>query len=326
MNWTDKQLGFILYNNRSVEGVVSNFLHKNIDPVKVIEIENKLDWVKSIYEYDTQFVEVNKSELNLDSEDIIVTKDNIESLTKKIKESIGKFSNNEKEYLYLRGIGNDVIQMWNLCGLSQITDYQDLVYLNATCHPILNKILNDGLDAGGIIIPLYEEGKLINCAIRKIGIESDGYSRTLKYSLACPDLFVWGLDDINHSDEIWICEGLFDMMALRQLGLKAVSVSSAIWSGPQLYQLLEKKPGLINILCDKDQVGLRCGAILKRFFNLHLIPNQTWICKSGKDASEIIFEKNLNLSDIEEIKITSTMINRKDESFDFLKHLKNRKI
>ena len=38
MKYTKEELGFILYNNRSVNGVVSNFIPK-INPIKLIRIE-----------------------------------------------------------------------------------------------------------------------------------------------------------------------------------------------------------------------------------------------------------------------------------------------
>ena len=231
-----------------------------------------------------------------------------------------KLSGIELEYLNNRGINKEIIDIYKIGGLSHIKDYNNLQMLNATCHPVLKPILEDGMDGGGIIIPLYKNDILINCAIRKL---SD--IGKLKYSLACPDIPVWGLDNINKEDEIWICEGLFDMMAIISQGKKAVYVSSAMWSGPQLYSLLDKCPGFINILCDNDQVGLKTGKILSRFFNLCRIGNCTWICKDGKDAAEIIFEKNLNMSNIKPIEITNEMIEKPDDSFNFLKYLENRK-
>jgi len=166
------------------------------------------------------------------------------------------------------------------------------------------------------LIPLYENEKLVNCAIRRI---SD--LGKMKYNLTVPDIDVWGL---NNYDEVWICEGLFDMMSLRSKGLNAVSVSSAMWSSIQLYKLLESKPKIINILCDNDQVGYKTGAILNKFFNLYGIRNQTWMCKGGKDAAEIIFEKKLDLDDIIPVSITKEMLGIQDLSFDFLKYLTGR--
>lgn len=46
-----EELEFILYNNRSVKGVVANFL-PNINPLEIIDIENKLDTIKSNYKDD----------------------------------------------------------------------------------------------------------------------------------------------------------------------------------------------------------------------------------------------------------------------------------
>lgn len=320
MKWSPQQLAFILYNNRSVEGVVSNFISDKIDGLELIQMESKLDWSKSFYERNQRFIEIESNKLDLTCDDIIVKPEDIHNLTDIVLNSHINLSGIELEYLINRGITEDVISQYKIGGLSNIKDYSHLTILNATCHPVLRPVLEDGIEGGGIIIPLFEDNKLVNCAIRKI---SD--IGKLKYSLACPDIPVWGLDDIEEKDEIWICEGLFDMMALRSEGKKAVSVSSAMWSGLQLYSLIKKKPGFINILCDNDQVGMKTGAILTRFFNIMGLKNKTWNCKSGKDAAEVIFEKKLGLSDIESISITKEMIGKQDDSFNFLKYLENRK-
>jgi hypothetical protein len=55
------------------------------------------------------------------------------------------------------------------------------------------------------------------------------------------------------------------------------------------------------------------------------IKSKTWICKSGKDAAEVIFERHIGFSDIELITITKEMIGKQDDSFNFLKYLENRK-
>ena len=320
MKWSPQQLAFILYNNRSVEGVVSNFISDKIDGLELIQIESKLDWSKSFYERNQRFIEIESNKLDLTCDDVIVKPEDIHNLTDIVLKSHINLSGIELEYLVNRGITEDVISQYKIGGLSNIKDYSHLTILNATCHPVLRPVLEDGIEGGGIIIPLFEDNKLVNCAIRKI---SD--IGKLKYSLACPDIPVWGLNDIEEKDEIWICEGLFDMMALRSEGKKAVSVSSAMWSGLQLYSLIKKKPGFINILFDNDQVGMKTGAILTRFFNIMGLKNKTWNCKSGKDAAEVIFEKKLGLSDIESISITKEMIGKQDDSFNFLKYLENRK-
>jgi hypothetical protein len=216
---------------------------------------------------------------------------------------------------------------WKLFGLSQIKDKRELEIIGSTVHPTMSKFLNDAIESGGIVIPLFDKDEnLINCAVRKIGLESNGSTRTLKYTLACPDVPVWGLDDINEGDEFWITEGIFDTMAMYELGEKSVSCSSAMWSGIQLYQLLEKKPKMIKFFSDNDEVGLRTSAILQDFFLQYDIPSKIYISEDYKDASELYFLKKMNLSILKEIEVTDDMINlNKDNSFNFIEHLKNRK-
>lgn len=320
MSYTKHELTFILFNNRSVEGVVKNFIcDYQIDGYKLIKLEEKLDWCKRIYEKDQKFVEIDIKELDINSVDIEVRPEDISNVQDQIISAHINLSGLEYNYLKNRGISDDIIKEWKIGGLSNITNLETLEVINATCHPVLKPILEDGLEGGGIIIPLFDNNRIVNVAIRKLSDVGK-----LKYSLAVPDLPVWGLDDINPGDQIWICEGLFDMMALRKEGVKAASVSSAMWSGPQLYQLLQRQPSQINILADNDQVGKRTAKILQRFFNLSGVKSKTFLCPDSKDAAEHIFEKRKPISSIQEVEITKEMIQEEDQSFNFLKYLKNR--
>ena len=319
--WTNEELAFILYNNRSVKGVVTNFIDKSINPITLIKIEDTLEKWRNHYSNDKRMVEVNKKELLLNSEDVIVTKDDLKSLTQLVKENIGIFNESEYEFLINRGIGDETILKWSILGLSSIKNRKDLEILGATCHPILSKFLDDGIENGGIMIPLFEENYLVNCAIRKINS-----SNSLKYSLSCPDVPIWGIERINKSDEVWITEGLFDMMALVKMGKKAISCSSAMWTGLQLYKLIEKEPKTVNIFSDNDQVGIRTSVILKNLLNEYSIDCHIYISQLAKDAAEHIFQKERYLSDITELTNPEKLLkNKYDDSFDFLKHLKNRK-
>lgn len=319
--WTNEELAFILYNNRSVKGVVTNFIDKSINPITLIKIEDTLEKWRNHYSNDKRMVEVNKKELLLNSEDVIVTKDDLKSLTQLVKENIGIFNESEYEFLINRGIGDETILKWSILGLSSIKNRKDLEILGATCHPILSRVLDDGIENGGIMIPLFEDGQLINCAIRKINS-----SKSLKYGLSCPDVPIWGLDILNEGDEIWITEGLFDMMALVKMGKKAISCSSAMWTGLQLYKLIEKEPKTVNIFSDNDQVGIRTSVILKNLLNEYNIDCNIYISHLAKDAAEHIFQKERYLSDLTELKKPEELLkNKYDDSFDFLKHLKNRK-
>ena len=273
----------------------------------------------------SRLIEVNSKELDLTSKDEIVTKEQLEELTDLIIENVGSFNQKEYEYLINRGVGELTILSNKLLGLSAITDKEHLRILGATVHPILRGFLDDGLKGGGIIIPLFENGKLVNCSIRKITIENNGYSKTLKYTLACPDVPVWGLENIEEDKEIWLTEGIFDMIAVNKMGKNSVSCSSAMWSGIQLYQILQKEPSNMVIVADNDEVGLRTASILKDFFEYYLIQTRVMVSKFAKDAAEHYFQKTRNLSDFIEIDITDEMIiSTNDDKFDFIEHLKNR--
>lgn len=320
MKYSISELGFILYNNRSVNGVIQNFLDPNMDAIKLIDIEKKFDWVKSLYSDVDKMVEVDLSLLDIIAEDITLYPKDIDELTEFFKSHSGIFSEDETNFLLNRRIPLSIIDEWGFLGLSNFKDYKDLEKIGATCHPILSKFLKDGIDEGGIVQPLYENGRLVNCSIRRITDVGK-----LKYTLAIPDIPVWGLGDIE-GEEIWICEGLFDMIALREMGVKSVSPSSAMWSGIQLYKLIEKKPKNIIIFADNDQVGLKTGAVMHKFFSLIGIPSIIYHSKYCKDACEHFYEKSFGFDDIEEIKITKDMIKDKDDnSFDFLRYLQKRK-
>ena len=334
MKYTIEELGFILYNNRSVNGVVKNFLPTDINPLKIIRIEKILDKVKENFQSDNRMVEVNINELNSTADDVIVTPKDLENLTDLIIENIGHFNQDEFEYLIGRGIGEQTILEYKLLGLSSIIDLEHLKMIGATSHPTLKQFLDDGIENGGIVIPLFDDNnKLVNCAIRKLNIGKDTLSekfdpprtKTLKYSLACPDVPVWGLDDISEGEEIWITEGIFDMIALRKLGRKSVSCSSAMWSAIQLYRILEKKPSSIVIVSDNDNVGLRVSATLRDFFEDYRINTKVVVSKIGKDPAEHYFQKHKGLEDFIDIEITNDMIELKvDDSFNFINYLKNR--
>ncbi len=321
--YSKEELGFILYNNRSVKGVVNNFLPKNINQFKLIDLENRFSKIKEKY-FTNKMVEVDMSELDINEPDEIVTPIQLKEISDDIKHNIGLFNPTEYEYLINRGIGDNTIKDYSLLGLSSIKDKETLRRIGATCHPVLRKFLVDGIEGGGIVFPLFKDDILINCSIRKLSIENSD-QKTLKYSLACPDLPVWGIDDIKEGDEVWVTEGIFDMIALRNMGKNSVSCSSGMWSGLQLYQLIEKKPSMIVIISDNDEVGFRTSAMLKDLFDTYNINSKTLVSKFAKDPAEHYFQKNRKIDEFEEIEITNEMvISKNDNSFNFINHIKNR--
>ena len=167
----------------------------------------------------SRMVEIHMHELLPEADDVIYTPEDLESLTKLFEKLSNHFSDDEYDYLIKRGVRGELMESKKLFGLSQIKDKELLKIMGATTHPVLENVLSDGIEFGGIVIPLFKDGKLINCAIRKIAIENTD-KKSLKYTLSCPDIPVWGLDNIEIGDEIWLTEGIFDMFSLQKLGLK----------------------------------------------------------------------------------------------------------
>jgi hypothetical protein len=176
----------------------------------------------------------------------------------------------------------------------------------------------------GIIIPLIENGVLKNIAVRRI------INSPIKYTLAVPDIDVWGLNEIPDGSEIWSTEGLFDMMALSTLIDNVVSVSSATWSTIQIMKVINKKPSKFNIFSDYDFTGLRSANILQRIFTMYGIPCTIFISNKCKDASEHVFENGLGLDDIEEVSVSRELLSflKPDElerNKSYIEYLKQRK-
>lgn len=320
MKFTEQQIAFIIYNNRSVEGVVKNFIPKNLNPFKLQKLEQRLHDAKLKYTPEGKNVKVEINKLNLDCEDIIVNPEDLENLTEMFIEASGKFSEIECRYLQTRGINWNPILSSKTFGLSQIKDKKALEIMGSSIHPILTGFL-DNVESG-IVFPLYESGKLVNCAIRKIGVENDGKSKTLKYTLAVPDIHVWGL---TQSNEIWLTEGIFDSMALWSRGYKSVTSSSAAWSSIQLLKVIELNPKLVNIFSDNDLIGLKNSQILKDVFEEYGIQVKIFISEFAKDASEHIFYKSMCSSEIKEITLENINLCDYTDDFDIINHLKNRK-
>ena len=321
MDFTKQQLAYIIYNNRSVEGVVKNFMPKKLNPFKLQKLEQRLSESKLKYNSDTKNVKIEVDKLNTNCNDIIIKPEDLENLTDLFINTSGRFSENECKYLQMRGINWNSITNYGVFGLSQITDEKTLEIIGDSVHPVLSKVLTNHNTSGGIVFPLYQSGKLVNCAIRRLGVENDGRQKSLKYTLAVPDIHVWGL---CNTKRIWLTEGIFDSMALSSKGFDSISVSSAAWSSIQILQVIELAPEQIDIFSDNDIVGLRNSAILKDIFTKYDIQVKIFISEFAKDASEHIFSKSISLSQIKEIDVENIEFHQHQDDFDILEYLKNR--
>lgn len=315
MKYTTEQINFIIYNNRTYEGVVKNFMPKlEIEELNLLlEIENQMNFVNKIINKDSSII-IDKSKLDLDEEDVELYPEELEN----IELIPGNFNEEELNLLNKKGIPDHVIKKYNLSSLSSIIDPKLLNIIGVTSHPILKRLIGDGLSSG-IIIPLYNQRKLVNTVFRKTNEVTK-----LKYGISVPSIDFWG-DDIIKNEEIWLCEGLFDMMALREEGKKCISSSSCSLSSFQYFKIIFKQPKLVNIFTDNDTSGYISSLKSKKLFGLNGIPTKIYSSEKAKDPAEHFFELKLNWDLIKEIDITPEMITRENNVLDFLKYLENRK-
>lgn len=308
---------FILYNNRSLE-LVKRFVDwKKYRSNIIVEIEKRLSHFQLEFNHNKEIL-IETNDLNIDCNDVLYSKKDLQNLTTKFNNSV--LLDKDRLWLNNRNINNNIIEKYNMKSLSVFKSNKELEILGATKHPLLNDLLEDGLEGGGIMIPFYENNLLSNVTIRKI----DDVGK-LKYTQSCPDVSVYGLNSYK-GEELWLCEGLFDMMSLHYNQAPAVSVSSAMWSSLQIYQILELGLKNLFIFVDNDKAGLRSARILQKLFSSYNINTKTFKSSKAKDPAEHFLELNLEWSDLELINITKEMIDDKpDQTFNFTKYLKNRK-
>jgi hypothetical protein len=323
MKYNKEDLTFILYNNRSKKLVEKFLENEHINPFKIIKIESILKSLKLKYKTEEKSVILELNKFELDEDDVLYNRKQVNDLSNYFLENLSSFSKRELEYLENRKISNKYYNQ--LIGLDKlIKDDISLDITGVSIHPILRKALNGGHN-GGILMPLFIDGKLSNIATRRIGVNNIEGEKTLKYSLSCPDIDVWGLDNIEYGNEVWITEGIFDMYSLLDKGLRSVTVSSPYWTSIQLYKLLEKRPSVINIFSDNDNTGITSSFVLSDFFKEYNINVLIWKSKF-KDASEAFFEKNENIYNLEEIKeykLSNELVFNDD--FNYTKYLDKRR-
>jgi hypothetical protein len=323
MKYTSQELAFILYNNRSVSGVVNNF----IGPVSfemaqgLAEIDNRLEWCQEQGGKAGSTVGIPMDELLVDADDIVVTPADLDGAC---NFSDVRLEDRERHWLESRGITGSMMEDWGMFSASSVgSSGHDA--LGLTCHPVLRGFLADGLDEGCVCIPLMRERDLVNCTSRRLSDVGK-----LKYVQAVPDVDVWGLvdpvmNDIEHK-HAYITEGLFDMMAIRETGRWAVSVSGAMWSSIQVYKLLKKNPEMITIFADNDRTGLYSAWVLRKLFSMYGVPTNIVVSREAKDPAEHFLQRGLGWEEVDEIDPKrQDFQSLPDQTFNFVKYLKDRR-
>ena len=105
---------------------------------------------------------------------------------------------------------------------------------------------------------------------------------------------------------------------------KCITASSCNLNDYQYFQIINKRPKLVNIFTDNDTSGYKSALTSKKLFWLNGINCKIYASTIAKDAAEHFFEKNSNWNYVNEINITKDMLIRENNDIDFLKYLQNR--
>ena len=105
----------------------------------------------------------------------------------------------------------------------------------------------------GPVFPDYRNGKLAGICIRNLSTEKD-YVSDVKYAFSNFGWYIYGYDNYNPEDQVYITEGVFDAIALRAYGHNAIAIGCSNPSPMQLAMLLYKFKNL-KICFDNDLAG-----------------------------------------------------------------------
>ena len=319
----EQDIPFILYNNRSLRGVTARFFpYLGLDPFGVVRAERVFRAADRTFPVH-RMLEVDRSDLALDCRDVSYGPADLALASDLVSAAHEHLLNGgaELEWLSGRGVDERAVRRYGLGSLHYVGRHaseRELDVLGISLHPMLSLLMRDDLDAGGVLFPLYGTAGLMNLTVRRISDVGK-----LKYTQSCPELHVWGVDD--GSGPVWVCEGLFDMMALHRLGQSAVIASSAMWSVPQLMQL-EQLADDFCIFADNDKVGIRSAAVLQSFLIARNKRACIYVSSHAKDPAEHVLEMGLGLDCVKPLVVTPGSLEQyPDQEFNFTRYLKNRR-
>ncbi len=137
-----------------------------------------------------------------------------------------------------------------------------------------------------IVIPYYQDGKIVYLQGRTIGDPPDGAS---KYQfLSGVPRSIFNLDSINKlrpNSEVYLTEGAFDCMTLVKNGMMAVSLGSAKIFKKEWIKYFKKYKILISF--DNDTAGINgANALIEEFLMAGILAEKRDWNKGFKDINE----------------------------------------
>lgn len=186
-------------------------------------------------------------------------------------------------YFYKRNIRNK-----SLLDKYKIITCNPLQVINSKLLPYVNN-----LRAYRNIIPVWENGKIVNCILRR----DDYFSKEGKkiLNLKGLPLKIWNSDYLRQSefkDVFFVTEGIFDALSFEDIGLKGVALNSVVMINKFITIIkenlaqLKKNECSFLIVFDSDQAGRNYREKLKNMLGELKLNVRLITLKDYKDVNE----------------------------------------
>ena len=203
----------------------------------------------------------------------------------RLNNSLIKITDNHKSWLNKRHIDESIFHTIDYSKLS-VQDKLDLFI-----YPSDHVIAEFGLiEVDGPAFCDYRNNQLVGIGIRNTSTNLD-YVAASKYTFSNFGLFLWGFDDYDNNDTIYIVEGVFDAIVLRKFGYNAIATSNAWPTCIQLACIVQKYKNIIVCL-DNDLHGW-CGS----YMCSKILGCRTYTTES-KDIGEYATSNHISLKEI----------------------------
>jgi len=111
----------------------------------------------------------------------------------------------------------------------------------------------------GPVFPDWRNGELVGICVRNITCDI-GYASSAKFTISNYGWYLYGYDEYTRDDEVYLVEGVFDAIVMRQNGYKAIAGATAYPTAIQLACLQHKYRNL-RLCLDNDFWG-KVGAYI----------------------------------------------------------------
>lgn len=202
-------------------------------------------------------------------------------LTKYIVEEFGKLKKSDYQYFYDRGITRTSIfeNILPIVSMPYFLPHENIPQLDNICDY-------------RFIIPIWENGKVVNCILRRDDEKSQHNNKALNLKNLNVKFFNTDLLNNNLPDIICITEGIFDSLSFLQYGISSMCLNSVMMYKRFNMLITDKKNNLKNkvfvLALDNDKRGKEYSLKIKEHLKSLNLKCITLNIEKYKDINEYL--------------------------------------